>query len=609
MSSYFTSLRNLIRENPYKYLLSVAWRYAEGMRLRYLLIYLMFTGVNLLVSIPPLIYGLYINFLQQGEGDPIRGSLIYVGIYVAIIFSFWCLQWPARLLERRMAFDISQKLLLESYDKIIHLPLAWHREHHSGDTINRARKAYEALKNFFDNGFAYFQTIARILIAIGAIMWFSPLFGLIAAGFGLVILLTVLAFDEPIIKANMDTNDRENELMAGLADKLSNIITVTTLRLGKRTAEMIHRRITNIWPPFLRNTKINEAKWFSVSILSGLMYATLVVGYVYLNYVPGEVFLVGGLVTLIGYITQFSNMLSSLTMQYNQIIRFRSDLAAIEPIYAAYEREALPSADGPIHRNWEKLRVEHLHFRYGADGAGLFDVNLQLDRGRRVALIGPSGSGKTTTLYTLRGLYPPQDVGLRFHPTLHPASAPAKEASPDPAQLFEQTTLIPQAPEIFEDTLRNNLTMGLDRSDAELNNAIHISVLQDVIDQADRGLDTFLAESGANLSGGQRQRLSIARGLLAADTSTLLLLDEPTSSLDPTTEIMVYERLFAAFPDKTIVSTLHRLHLLRFFDYIYYMEDGRIKAEGILDELLKESKAFRKMYEEQMGEVSSKIVG
>lgn len=597
MSSFLTSLRNLYQENPYKYLLSVAWRYAEGMRGRYLLIYLMFTGVNILVSVPPVIYGLYINYLQKGEGDPMRGTLIYVGVYLAITLGFWVLQWPARLLERRMAFDLSQRLLLESYDKIIHLPLAWHREHHSGDTINRARKAYEALKTFFDNGFAYFQTIARILIAIGAIMWFSPLFGAVAALFGVIILLTVLAFDEPIIQANVETNDRENELMAGLSDNLSNIITVATLRLGRRTAEMVRKRIENIWPPFLRNTKVNEAKWFSVTVLSGLMYAVLVTGYIYLNYVPGEVFLVGGLVTLIGYITQFTGMLSSLTLQYNQIVKFRSDLAAIEPIYADYERQARPSISGPVQREWEKLRVEGLHFRYAEDGAGLFDVNLQLDRGRRIALIGPSGSGKTTTLYTLRGLYPPERMTLLFNePTLHPATAPTPAA-----QLFEQTTLIPQSPEIFEETLRNNLTMGLERGPAELEQAIRISVLEDVIGQAENGLDTFLAEGGANLSGGQRQRLSIARGLLAADTSTLLLLDEPTSSLDPATEVLVYERLFVAFPDKTIVSTLHRLHLLRFFDYIYYMEDGRVKSEGTLSELLAQSPGFRKMYAEQMG--------
>jgi ABC-type multidrug transport system fused ATPase/permease subunit len=589
---------SLITDNPYKKLLGIAWGYAEGMRGRYVLIYLFFTGVNLLISLQPVIFGLFINHLQEGGDDLLRGTFIYLGLHMAIIFSYWSLQWPARLWERRMAFDISKRLLMEVYDKIIHLPLAWHREHHSGDTINRARKGYEALKNFFDNGFAYFQTIARMVIALMALLWFSPLFGAIAVVAAIIIFAVVLAFDKPMIAAITETNDRENELMAGFSDKLTNIITVTTLRLGKRTAKDINERVNKIWPPFLRGTRINEQKWFSISVLSGLMYIAMVGGYVYENYVPGEVFLVGGLVTLIGYVNQFASMLSSFTMQYGQIVRYRSDLAAIDPIETAYAELAVPSADGAVNRAWEKLRIEGLNFSYEEDGAGIFDVDLNLDRGKRIALIGPSGSGKTTTLYALRGLYPPEQITLRFNePALHPAAAP-KNA---PAQLFEQTTLIPQAPEIFEDTLRNNLTMGLDRSAEELDNAIHKAVLNDVVEQAENGLDTFLAEGGANLSGGQRQRLSIARGLLAADTSTLLLLDEPTSSLDPKTEILAYERIFAAYPDKTIVSTLHRLHLLRFFDYVYYMENGRIAAEGTLDELLKKSTGFRSMYAEQMG--------
>lgn len=596
MSNIRSSLSSLFRENPYKYLLATAWHYAEGRRLRYLVIYGMFTVVNVLSSVMPIVYGYYVNFLQEGEGDLLRGTLYYVLVYLAVILVIWCFQWPARLMERRMAFDISQKLLMESYDRIIHLPLAWHREHHSGDTINRARKAYEALKTFFDYGFAYFQTITRMILALAAIVYFSPLFGAIACFFGGAILLAVLAFDAPIIKANKETNDRENELMAGFSDMLTNIITVTTLRLGKRTAASILQRVRNIWPPFLRNTKINEAKWFTVQVFVGLMYAILVFGYVYQHYTPGEVFLVGGLVTLIGYITQFSGMLNGLTAQYNQIIKFRSDLAAIEPIYADFVRQSIPATTEPIDRNWQEIKVDNLNFTYGEDGAGLFGLSLRLERGKRIALIGPSGSGKTTLLYTLRGLYPPDEVTLLFNESSHPHLRP-RPAS----QLFEQTTLIPQAPEIFEETLRHNLTMGLERTEEELDRAVTTAALEDVVAQAEKGLDTFLAEGGANLSGGQRQRLSIARGLLAADTSTLLLLDEPTSSLDPQTEIKVYERLFATFPNKTIISTLHRLHLLRFFDYIYYLQDGKIAAEGTLEELLETQDDFREIYGEQVG--------
>ncbi|MTB52042.1 ABC transporter ATP-binding protein [Lewinella sp. W8] len=600
MAASLKDLRALIRDNPYKYLLATAWRYAEGMRRRYVLIYLMFIGVNGLISLQPIIFGLFINFLQAGEGNLLRGALIYGGLYMAIIFGFWSLQWPARLMERRMAFELSRRLMLESYDRIVHLPLDWHRRHHSGDTINRARKGYEALRLFFDNGFAYFQTITRMVIALIAIVIFSPIFGGIAVVLGLVILMTVLTFDGPIIEANKAINDRENELMAGLSDNLSNIITVTTLRLGTRTAKRIDERIGRVWPPFLSGTKINERKWFTVSVFTGLMYVSIVIGFVYQNYVPGEVFLVGGLVTLIGYVNQFANQLSSLTAQYNQIIRFRSDLAAIEPIYEAYETLSWQSPEKELRRDWTTLKISNLNFKYEAGGDGIQNVELRLDRGKRIALIGPSGSGKTTTLYTLRGLYPPESIHLHFDEGA-PAPGGGELREKSGGQIFEQTTLIPQTPEIFEETFRNNLTMGLPREPAELERAIHLSVLEEVIGNAEAGLDTFLAEGGANLSGGQRQRLSIARGLLAADTSTLLLLDEPTSSLDPQTELLVYERIFEAFPEKTIVSTLHRLHLLRFFDHIYYMEDGKIQAEGDLRTLLRDSDRFRTLYEEQVG--------
>ena len=585
-------LRLVLTENPYQYMLTASWRYAVGMRGRYLLVYAMFVVVNLVVSVQPVIWGYYVNFLQTTEGDVLRGTLYYVLVYLALIFVWWAFQWPARLLERRLAFDISERLLLESYDKIISLPLPWHRDHHSGDTINRARKAYEALKGFFDNGFAYFQTLARMLFAVAAIIYFNPLFGLVAGVFGFLILFTVLAFDEPIIATNRETNERENDLLAGLNDNLSNIITVITLRLGRRTATAVQKRIRAIWAPFERNTRINEFKWFSVGVETGLMYAILVFGYVYQNYQTGEVFLVGGLVTLVGYIQQFVGTLNNLTAQYNQVIKYRADMAAVDPIYTAAAAVPAPRGATPLMTDWQTLSVTDLHFSYGTEGKGLHDVSLVLPRGGRIALIGPSGSGKTTLLYTLRGVYPASTFNARFD------DSPA-----EPASVYEQTTLITQSPEIFEATLQHNLTMGLERTPSELRAVAETSALNTVIDQLEGGMDTFLTEGGVNLSGGQRQRISIARGLLAADTSNLLLLDEPTSSLDPETELLVYQRLFAAYPEKTIVSTLHRLHLLRYFDHIYFLDEGRVIAHGTLPELLEQNTAFRRLYERSFSSV------
>ncbi len=595
MKAQLRQWREFFRGNPYQELLAVSWQYARGLRGRYLLVYGMFTCVNLLYSLQPIVFGYFINYLQAGEGDLISAAWIYGGIYLGTILLSWAFQWPARLLERGMAFTISRRLLLETYDRVVHLPLDWHRRHHSGDTINRTRKAYEALKTFFDGGFVYFQTLMRMFLSIVAILWFSAFFGGVAGATGILIILAVLAFDRPIIAATNETNERENDLLASLTDNLGNIVTVTSLRLGKRTARQIDERMAAIWPPFLRNTQLNEQKWFTTGVLIGLMYVIIVVTYVYQQYVPGEVFLVGGLVTLIGYVTQFSNMFNALTGQYNTVIRLRADLAAIDPITEAYRQRGRPglTAGSKVPKDWREVTIDGLQFAYGTDeetaGRGLTDIHLRLDRGQRIAFIGPSGSGKTTLLYNLRGLYPADEIQLSFD----------GRAAETPAQLYEQTTLITQSPEIFEDTIRQNLTMGISRSPEAIERAIELAVLRPVIEQADEGLDTPLSEGGANLSGGQRQRLSVARGLLAAESSTLLLLDEPTSSLDPESEILVYQRIFAAYPDKTIVSTLHRLHLLREFDYIYYLENGRVVSEGTLEQMLRDNEQVRSLYERQ----------
>jgi len=102
-----------------------------------------------------------------------------------------------------------------------------------------------------------------------------------------------------------------------------------------------------------------------------------------------------------------------------------------------------------------------------------------------------------------------------------------------------------------------------------------------------------------NLSGGQKQRLALARGVFAARDSELILLDEPTSSVDPKTEMRIYERMFEAFSDKVVVSALHRLHLLPKFDYIYVLDKGEVIDEGTLPELLERSVAFRELWKHQ----------
>jgi ABC-type multidrug transport system fused ATPase/permease subunit len=152
--------------------------------------------------------------------------------------------------------------------------------------------------------------------------------------------------------------------------------------------------------------------------------------------------------------------------------------------------------------------------------------------------------------------------------------------------LASLATLVPQEPEIFEATLEENLTMGRALPREAILRAATTAELLPVIDGLPQGLATPLGERGVNLSGGQRQRVALARAIIAAAGRPLLLLDEPTSSLDPATEARLYERLLGMFADGCVVSSIHRLHLLPRFDEIVLMDEGRMVDSGPLNEVL-----------------------
>ena len=201
-----------------------------------------------------------------------------------------------------------------------------------------------------------------------------------------------------------------------------------------------------------------------------------------------------------------------------------------------------------------------------------------------IGITGSFGSGKSTVLTLLRGLYNPDRGNIYVD---------GKKMDHGFARLKKHVTLIPQDPEIFNDTIKNNITMGTRRRNEEVEEAIDMAQLAKVIKKLENGVDTNVLEKGVSLSGGEKQRLSLARGLLAAKRSEIVLLDEPTSSVDSENEMKIHDNIFSKFRGKTIISSIHRLHLLDRFDYIYLFEKGRIVAQGTLVEIKKNAKFNR----------------
>jgi ABC-type multidrug transport system fused ATPase/permease subunit len=132
--------------------------------------------------------------------------------------------------------------------------------------------------------------------------------------------------------------------------------------------------------------------------------------------------------------------------------------------------------------------------------------------------------------------------------------------------------------------------MGFPVERGELDKFIEMAQFKKVLSRLDKGLETNVLEKGVSLSGGEKQRLALARGLLAGKDSDVLLLDEPTSSVDSLNEIKIHENIFRNFREKTIICSIHRLHLLSKFDHIYLFDRGKIIAEGSLKDIKKNPK-------------------
>jgi ATP-binding cassette subfamily B protein len=576
--------------NPYASLLRTAWRHAGPYRGRLALLYGLYVIVNLIALARPAVYGWFVDRIQRDAGHVVSTTWYYAAIYLGLSLVTWAIHGPSRVAEQKLAFDVSLKFLRERYHQTLHLPLRWHQDHHSGATINRLRKSYEALRTFLSDGFSYLFLPVRIAFSLLAILYLSPLLGLLGLAMTAVTIIVIVRFDRVLVPAQHDINEREHSLSANLSDSLSNIVTVITLRLERSMERGLVTQAQKIFGPFRRWSRLNEWKWFTAENTVALTYVAIVVGYVYQSWHSDRVFYVGGMVALIGYVSQYASDFQGITWQYAAMVRQATDIDSAHDIEARYLDHHRPDAPPDLPRDWRTLQVSGLSYAHReGEGASLEDIELVLTRGRRVALVGESGSGKSTLLALLRGLYEPKPG----------YSVTVDGRSCGLGSLNETTTLFPQEPEIFENTIEYNVTLGLPVGEAEVRRVCEVAHFATVLEELPRGLASGIQEKGVNLSGGQRQRLALARGILAAQDCDVVLLDEPTSSVDPKTELLIYEKMFRDFHDKAVVSALHRLHLLRLFDVIYVLDRGRVVARGTLDELLASSRHFQELWKHQ----------
>ena len=246
----------------------------------------------------------------------------------------------------------------------------------------------------------------------------------------------------------------------------------------------------------------------------------------------------------------------------------------------------------PERESLESLEVTGLTYRYPGSDVGIDHVDLRIPRGSFTVVTGRIGSGKTTLLRALLGLLDPESGEVRWNGRI----------VADPASFFvpPRTAYTPQIPRLFSMSLRENLLLGLERSDDELEVAIASAVMEPDLAAMSDGLDTKVGALGVRLSGGQVQRTAAARMFIRRPE--LYVFDDLSSALDVETEKALWERLFLDHDVVTSLVVSHRRPALRRADQIIVMNEGRIEAVGTLRELLKTSEELQRLWSEEPGE-------
>ncbi len=272
------------------------------------------------------------------------------------------------------------------------------------------------------------------------------------------------------------------------------------------------------------------------------------------------------------------------------IINFQYALAtaksACSRINDIYNMQQEPQRDEKInpfvYNSSIGIEVSNISFSYQEDKPILQNIDMQIEKGSKVAIIGASGSGKTTLANILVGFYPVDSGEIIY------GGVSNKELKL--STIRQSVHIILQHPKLFNDTMLFNLTLGNDYSDEVVKKALNIAQLSIVIDGLEKGLETLVGKDGIKLSGGQRQRVAIARMILA--NPSVVIFDESTSAIDVHTEVRLFDALEEFLVDKTVITIAHRLSTIKSAEYIFVLEDTKVVDSGTPKELLRKDESY-----------------
>ena len=536
-------------------------------------------------DVHPVLYGvLNEQIALHGEGF----VLFIIGLVLIVLTGLKCgSAWLANYFMVPIRTGVLRDLRQQLYDKVLSLPMGYFTQARRGDVISRmtndVNEVEASIMSALDILFKDPIMITVYLLTLFVISWQLTLFVLLLMPISVFLIGRI---GRSLKRASTRGQEQNAEILSSIDETLLGLRVVkgfnaqdklrvrfaALINATRATFNRINRRYYLAHPlsEFLGTTLIAIILWFG-GMLILQDHATIDAS------------------TFIYYLVIFYSIINPAKDLSKAAYGIRRGMASLERIDAVLEAQS--NIIEPIHPQTlnpsdfrTAIAFDHVSFAYQPEREVLTDICLTVPKGKTIALVGQSGSGKTTMTDLVPRFYDPTAGVITLDGT-----DIRKFATHDLRSLMG---IVCQEPVLFNDTVYNNITFGVDTTQPAPNGmtwqqavqqAARIANAAEFIDAMPDGYETVIGDRGSRLSGGQRQRLSIARAILK--NPPILILDEATSALDSESERLVQEALEHLMKDRTTLVVAHRLSTIRHADLICVLHEGRIVERGTHEEL------------------------
>ncbi len=580
------------------------WFLLDATRWRWLSLVLLLFVVQFYILVPPLILGKIVDFFAVYHiGDAIDRFYLYIGI-LGISFAVVAF---IRLSIKRVIGNLQSEVIYQTkvrgFEHLLDFSLSWHLAESAGTKakhIQNGVESYKVLNHNLSN--EVMRSIVSIIGMTAVFLFLRPQYAVFFCIYFIGFWSLLTFFYRRIHVENNVYFSSTEKASGSYVEGLSNILTIKTLGAGQDFKGHVAQREqrTKEHEYAIRTLSINL--WKSFHIFNGICFGAFL--FMVGRDVIAQNISPGSFVIFYGYLQSLVTTSADMMDVYEKLISSKAGVGRMMGIFWTKTTAVAGTKTFPL--GWDQIDVKDASFVYenshavaSRDDSGgrptntLQNISLVVPRYAKIGVVGKTGSGKSTLAKLLAGLYPLVSgkymIGATsFYDLKH-------------EEQTKHITLVLQETEVFNMSIRDNITLLREMDPGLLEKALTIAQLDDVIAKLPEGLDTLVGEKGYHLSGGERQRVGIARAI--CKDSSIMIFDEATSSLDSKTEFLIQEALETQLTEKTLVIIAHRVSTLQKTDRVYVFDQGKIVEQGKFSELSENiSSKFFELYNIQQKE-------